>query len=165
MMKKSLLNTLIQIVGKTGMILVSLITTGILTRKLGVEGYGNFVLISSMFVFLDALADFGTKTIGVRELSKGEDKTIIGQILNLRMIMALMAFVLGQLIIWNWTGLKQIRVEASVSLLMIFLTSVAGYWEIIFQSKLRMDLKVVMDLCFLVVLTWPGGGRDRFLCC
>lgn len=155
MMKKPLVNTAVQILGKMGMVSISLVTTGLLTRKLGLANYGNFVLISSVFVFLDALADFGTKTIGVRELSKDVDKTVISDIFSLRIVMALMAFVLGQLVVWNWNGMSEIRFEASVSLLMIFLTSLAGFWEIIFQSKLRMDLKVLMDLSFpLMFLLW-----------
>lgn len=155
MMKKPLVNTVVQILGKIGMVSISLITTGLLTRKLGLTNYGNFVLISSVFVFLDAVADFGTKTIGVRELSKDVDKSVISDIFNLRIVMALIAFSLGQLVVWNWNGMREIRIEASVSLLMIFLTSLAGFWEIIFQSKLRMDLKVLMDLSFpLMFLVW-----------
>lgn len=159
-MKKTLLNTLVQILGKAGGIGISLITTGILTRKLGIENYGNFVLISSLFVFLDSLADFGTKTIGVREISKGEDKEVMGHIFNLRGLMTLLAFGLGMGLIWTWNGLSLIRWEATVALLMIFLTSIAGFWEIIFQTKLRMDLKVLMDISFpLAFLGWLIGWQ------
>jgi O-antigen/teichoic acid export membrane protein len=161
MMRRPIINTAVQILGKAGGIGISLITTGILTRKLGLDSYGNFILVSSLFVFLDSLADFGTKTIGVREISKDEDKEVLGHIFSLRMIMATLAFCLGLGLVWSWQGLKDIRVEATVAMLMIFLTSIAGYWEIIFQSRLRMDLKVVMDLCFptvfLVWLWWWKG--------
>jgi O-antigen/teichoic acid export membrane protein len=161
MMKKPLVNTAVQIMGKMGMVAVSLVTTGVLTRKLGVINYGNFILISSMFVFLDALADFGTKTIGVRETAKDNKNEILGHVFNLRLVMAILAFGLGMIITWSWKGLETIRWEATVSLLMIFLTSIAGFWEIIFQSKLRMDLKVVMDLCFpLAFLLWLWWWRS-----
>ena len=151
-----------QILGKMGSVGISLITTGILTRKLGVTGYGNFILIGSLFVLLDSLADFGTKTIGVREVSKDEDREVANHIFNLRLIMAAAAFGIGLALVWTWKGLVGIRWEATVAMLMIFLTSIAGFWEIIFQSKLRMDLKVVMDICFPAVflvwlLFWQGG--------
>jgi len=152
----------VQILGKMGSVGISLITTGILTRKLGVTGYGNFILIGSLFVLLDSLADFGTKTIGVREVSKDEDREVANHIFNLRLIMAAAAFGIGLALVWTWKGLVGIRWEATVAMLMIFLTSIAGFWEIIFQSKLRMDLKVVMDICFPAVflvwlLFWQGG--------
>lgn len=155
MMKRPLINTAVQILGKVGMLAISLITTGVLTRKLGVVNYGNFILISSMFVFLDALADFGTKTIGVREVAKNDQNEVVGHIFNLRLLMAILAFSIGMGVTWTWKGLEGIRGETTISLLMIFLTSLAGFWEIIFQSKLRMDLKVIMDLCFpLAFLGW-----------
>jgi len=161
-MRKPIWNTIVQILGKMGSVGISLITTGILTRKLGVTGYGNFILIGSLFVLLDSLADFGTKTIGVREVSKDEDREVANHIFNLRLIMAAAAFGIGLALVWTWKGLVGIRWEATVAMLMIFLTSIAGFWEIIFQSKLRMDLKVVMDICFPAVflvwlLFWQGG--------
>ena len=165
-MKKPLLNTLAQILGKVGSLAVSLVTTGILTRKLGVSGYGNFILITSLFVFLDSLADFGTKTIGVREISKEDDVTVVNHIFNLRLIMALVAFLVGAVMVWCWKGLADIRWEALVALLMIFLTSIAGFWEIIFQCKLRMDLKVVMDITFplaFLVCLWLWKGQVSLL--
>jgi O-antigen/teichoic acid export membrane protein len=161
MMKRPLWNTIVQILGKIGGVGISLITTGILTRKLGVTGYGNFVLIGSLFVLLDALADFGTSTIGVREVSKEEDKNVVEHVFNLRLMMAAASFGIGLIMVWLWKGLAGIRVEATVAMLMVFLTSIAGFWGIIFQSKLRMDLKVIMDICFSVafliwLLIWPG---------
>ena len=159
--KKSLVNTGVQILGKMGMVGISLLTTGVLTRKLGLGNYGNFILISSLFVFLDSLADFGTKTIGVREISKENGEKAIEHIFNLRAAMTLVSFAIGLIMIWTWKGVVEIRLEATVALLMIFLTSIGGFWEMIFQSKLRMDLKVIMDLSFpvtfLIWLWWWKG--------
>lgn len=155
MMKRPILNTGVQVLGKVIGVAISLITTGVLTRKLGVEYYGNFVLISSLFVFLDSLADFGTKTIGVREMAREEDKKVLGNVFNLRMITTLGAFVAGLAVILSFKGVAEFRTEAVVALMMIFLTSLAGFWEIIFQAKQRMDLKVVMDTVFpLAFLGW-----------
>ena len=74
MLKKPLWNTAVQILGKVLMILISLATTAILTRRLGAGIYGAFVLTTSVFLLLDALADFGSRAIGVREASKNPDK-------------------------------------------------------------------------------------------
>jgi O-antigen/teichoic acid export membrane protein len=161
MMKRPIWNTIVQILGKMAGVGIGLVTTGILTRKLGVTGYGNFVLIGSLFVLLDALADFGTTTIGVREVSKEEDKEVVNHVFNLRMVMAAAAFGMGLILVWTWKGLAGIRWEATVAMMMVFLTSIAGFWGIIFQSKLRMDLKVIMDTCFPIaflvwLLIWPG---------
>jgi len=64
MLKRLMVNTGVQILGKAITVSTTLLTTGILTRKLGIDAYGNFLLITSILVFFDSLADFGTTTIG-----------------------------------------------------------------------------------------------------
>lgn len=164
MLKKPILNTLVQIGGKVVMVLLSLVITAILTRKLGIEVYGRYALITAVFILLDSLADFGTKVIGVREaskLEKEERKNVFIQSAWLRLITSLLAFVLGLLLIFLWKGFDLIRWEALIALTMIFFTSIGGSLEIIFQTEQRMELKVGMDilfpLIFLVTLwLWPG---------
>jgi O-antigen/teichoic acid export membrane protein len=166
MLRKSLQNTAVQILGKGVMVLIGLVTTGILTRKLGVVTYGEYVLISSLFVFLDSLADFGTKTIGVREVSIRGTKETLSSIFNLRLIMTLISFGLGLVGVWSWSGLSDLRWEATVALVMIFLTSFGGFLEIIFQSKLRMDLKVLMDITFplsFLIGLWMWKGEINLM--
>jgi O-antigen/teichoic acid export membrane protein len=161
MLKKPLVNTLVQIFGKGVTILISLFTTGILTRRLGPSVYGSYTLVSSVFIILDSLADFGTKIIGVREASLKEGKErekIFTQVTWLRLLMSTIAFLLGLGLIFTWSGFADIRLESVVSLSMIWFTSIAGSLEIVFQTKLRMDLKVIIDiifpLIFLIALFW-----------
>ena len=93
------MNTAIQVTAKVFMVLVALVTTGILTRKLGVLGYGNFVLINSIFLLLDAIADMGTKIIGVREAaavdSLEKENRVYWQVWRLRLVTTLIGFVMG----------------------------------------------------------------------
>jgi O-antigen/teichoic acid export membrane protein len=159
MLKKPIWNTLVQILGKGITVLISLLTTGIITRKLGVDNYGYFILVTSTFVLLDALSDFGIRTIGIRELSKG--KKVLGKILQLKTIMTAIAWILGMGMIWMWSGFEGIRVEATISLLMVWLTSAFGIGDILFQSKLMMQKKVLMDVLFplfflMVIVSWQG---------
>lgn len=146
-MKRLLGNTVVQIVGKAVMVLLSLITTGILTRKLGVESYGSFILVTSLFVFLDALADFGAKIIGVREVSKGE-KGVMGEVIQLKGITTLIAWLLGLGAIWGFEAFRNLRWEATVALTMVWLTAAGSVGEIVFQSQLKMAKKVVIDIIF-----------------
>lgn len=160
MLKKPIVNTIWQILGKGLTVGVSLVTTGILTRMLGSKGYGELVLISSVFIFLDSLADFGTKIIGVRELTKG--RRVFWQTGWLRLMMTGVAFTAGLTLILFWDGFSQIRTEAVVALLMIWLTSMAGSVEIVMQSRMRMDLKTIMDVAYpLLFLIGIIGWQAR----
>ena len=165
-MGKLIANTGWQVAGKGITLLLSLVITGILTRRLGVTAYGGFVLITSIFVFLDTIGDFGTKIIGVREIvgsreRRKEQRQKFWQVVWLRLIMTGIAYGLGLGLVNFWPGLASIKREANIALLMIWLTSLAGNWEIICQARMRMDLKIVGDVVFpgifLAMLWWFKG--------
>jgi len=163
MLKRPIWNTIAQIGGKIITVLLSLVTTGILTRELGASVYGNYLLITSVFLLFDSLADFGTRSIGVREAARAEGKKrneIYIQVAWVRLITSLLAFLIGLILIFGWAGFSTIKMEALVALMMIFFTSMAGSLEIIFQTEIRMELKVLMDILFpvlflVMLLIWP----------
>jgi O-antigen/teichoic acid export membrane protein len=162
MLRKPLWNTVIQILGKGLMVLISLVTTAILTRRLGADIYGAFVLATSVFLLLDAFADFGSRAIGVREASKNPDKEkeIFEELAGLRLLMANLGFMLGLIIIFTLKSFQAIKLEAIISLSMIFFTSIAGTLEMVFQTRMRLDLKTIMDIVFplfflLILLIFP----------
>lgn len=161
MLKKPIINTLVQVVAKGIMVLLSLTTTAILTRKLGVKIYGDYMLITSVFLLFDSLADFGTKVIGVRESSRleGEErKRKYIEIAWFRLFTSLLAGLLGLGLIIFWSGFREVRLEALVALVMIGFTATAGSLEIIFQTEMKMKKKVLIDilfpLIFLITLVW-----------
>ncbi|MDD3002873.1 MAG: oligosaccharide flippase family protein [Candidatus Shapirobacteria bacterium] len=162
MLKRSLLNTWVQIVAKGITVLISLITTGLLTRKLGADVYGSYILVTSILLLLDSISDFGTKVIGVKEASGKEGKErnqLFMQVTWARLLTTLIAFILGIILIFSWGGFALIKSEVFVALIMIWFTSVAGSLEIIFQTELRMDLKVLIDIIFpllflIILLVW-----------
>ena len=132
-------------------ILISLVTTGILTRRLGANVYGSYALITSILLLLDSLADFGTKVIGVKEAAakEGEERQrVFIQAAWTRLVMSLLALFLGLILIFSWSGFAQIKFEVLVALVMITFTSIAGSMEIVFQTELKMGLKVMVDILF-----------------
>ena len=162
MLKKSLLNTWIQIVAKGITILISLVTTALLTRKLGPSVYGSYTLITSVLLLLDSISDFGTKVMGVKEASgkEGEERNqLFMQVAWARLLTTLLAFGLGIILIFSWGGFSSIKGEVFIALMMIWFTSIAGSLEIIFQTELRMGWKVLMDIIFpfiflIILLIW-----------
>jgi len=162
MLKKSLFNTWVQILAKGITVLISLVTTGLLTRKLGADVYGSYILVTSVLLLLDSISDFGTKVMGVKEASGKENKErnqLFMQVTWARLLTTLFAFVLGVILIFTWGGFAEIKSEVFIALMMIWFTSVAGSLEIIFQTELRMGLKVVIDVLFpliflIVLLVW-----------
>lgn len=160
MLKTPLLNTLVQILGKMVMVAISLVTTGLLTRGLGIEVFGDFILITSLMVFFDTLADFGSKIIGVREAAKitnppsqgyGEAKKVWTNMAILRIYGACLSFELGLVFIYSWPELALVKTGAMVAFVMILLTSIAGSLEIVWQTRQKMGEKVVVEILFPTV--------------
>ena len=150
MLGKSLKNTGVQVVGKAITVLISLVTTAILVRKLGTVNYGLFTLVTAVLILLDSLADFGTRVIGVREAAKdvSNHPGIFKNLVVLRLVMASGAMMIGLVWLLVYPGISDIRNEILLALLMSGFTSLAGSLEIIFQSKMRLDLKTLMDVAF-----------------
>lgn len=165
MLKKPIINTLVQVGGKIITILLSLVTTAILTRKLGPEVYGNFLLITSVWLLFDSAADFGSKVIGVKEASVKENNQrneVYVQVAWFRCLTSLLLFFVGLLVILLWSGFDGLEIEALIALMMIGFTAVAGSLEIIFQTEMRMDLKVWGDIIFpliFVAFVWFAGDK------
>lgn len=157
-------------VGKLATGAVGLVVTSILTRKLGTEIYGQYTLITSVFIFLDSLADFGTRIVGVRELSGTEkvieQKKIWSQFVWLRLLMTTLAYFLGLVAIFNLKSFELVRAEAVVALSMIWFTSLAGSMEIVWQRLLRMEMKVSIEVFFpivFLVMLWGWRGEISLL--
>ena len=165
MFKRLAVNTGVQILGKAIMVLVSLITTGILTRRLGIEVYGQYIFITSILVFFDSLADFGTSIMGVREASRKEGEEQVKVWTNTlisRLIMAGLSLALGIIFIFSWNDFREIRIEAILAWVMILFTSLAGSLGVVWQTRIRMEIKVLIEVMFPIIFLlclWIYGGN------
>jgi len=159
--KKVFSNTLVQVLGKIVTVMVALVTTGFLTRRLGTVVYGDFLLIQSLVLVIYGVADMGTGVIGVRELSRKLKEKTFSNLLILRKLLALGALVVMTVGVMSWSPLLELKREIFVAGLMIIAMSLLGDLGILFHTHLRLDLKTILDIgpgiLFLVLLVmWRG---------
>lgn len=148
-MFKIIKNTIWQGLGKIVVVGIGLVTTSLLIRNLGESQYGLFSLIGSSFLVIDALADMGTKIIGVREISKSKDKQkTFKNLFFLRFILMLVGLGLGLILVFSYPTFKGHEKEAIMALVMCFLTFIAGNLEVIFQTNEQMGKKSMVDSLF-----------------
>ncbi len=155
--QKAIFNTSAQTVAKGISILISLLTTAMLTHYLKPEVYGDYILIGSVILLLDALADLGTRIIGIREVSKNKRSAVVfGNIFLLRRSLSLGAIILGLVFALVFGGFKQMQGLIIFSLGLVFLTSLAGDLEIFFHSRLRLaeksGVETLFNFLFLIFL-------------
>jgi len=132
--------------------MAGLVTTSLLIRNLGESQYGLFSLIGSSFLVIDALADMGTKIIGVREISKSKNRQkTFKNLFFLRFMLILAGLGLGLIFLFSYPTFEGYEKEAMMALVMCFLTFLAGNLEVIFQANEQMGKKSTVDSLFPLV--------------
>lgn len=95
-------NTLLQLIGRAIGVFLGIITVSLLTRYLGVGGFGQYVTIIGFLQVFATIADMGLSLVFVQMLSSGskeEQAKIAGNILGFRLItiIFLIAIAIGSL--------------------------------------------------------------------
>jgi O-antigen/teichoic acid export membrane protein len=94
-------NTGILGLSQAAVMLIGFATTVVLSRYLGVEGFGRYSYVFAFFYFFLAVNDFGITTTVVREVSRQRERAadIIGGLLSLRVLLAAGSTVVAWVII------------------------------------------------------------------
>jgi len=90
-------STAVQFVGKLVVMLLGLGTIALITRYLGVAGFGQFTTIFAYVSFLSVFADFGFFAVLVTQLAqgRGEPKKIVSNIMTLRALLGIAIYLVG----------------------------------------------------------------------
>ncbi len=148
-------NVLIQVLGKGLTTAIGLVIVGLLTRHLGVAGYGDFTTIFAYVAFFAVLADMGFYVVLLRELSqpKADEARLLGNGLVLQTLLAAGVFLVGFLIAtvipqYSVTLAAGIGILSLGSLLLVGNQLLVG----VFQRYLRMGRAVGSELVGRVVI-------------
>lgn len=143
-------NTIIQIIGRVVITAVALITTGIITRYLGVFGFGQLQTVFSYLAMFTVLADLGFFFIIVRDLSaldsQEEKVNFIGNALTIRIIAALVVYAIAAVV--GFFIYKEPVIFWGIVFLSIsfFALTLQNTVISVFQSTFRMDKTVIADI-------------------
>lgn len=153
-------NTLVQVIGKIINVFVSLITVAILTRYLGLGGYGNFTLIFAYAGFFSALTDFGLSVVFIREASDTvfEKKLLQSTFFWLKLIFVILTIFLGICFIPFLPYTYLVKIGIMIGLLAVSIGSFQGFSTTLLQAKVRLDIVTLIDIVtklvtiFLIIL-------------
>lgn len=98
--KKVAYNTIIQVIGKIIVTIFSIVSVNILTRYLGVEGYGRLTIIFAYLSFWQMFTDFGLLNVLVREMAQNEKekREIFHNAFTFRLVLSLSVIVVAVII-------------------------------------------------------------------
>lgn len=153
-------NTLIQIIGKIINVFISLITVALLTRYLGVGGYGNYTLIFAYAGFFSSLTDFGLSVVFIREISEStfEKQLLQSTFFWLKFIFVVSTILLGICFIPFLPYISIVKIGIMLGLLAVSIGSFQGFSTTLLQAKVRLDIVTIIDIVtklatiFLIIL-------------
>jgi O-antigen/teichoic acid export membrane protein len=143
-------NTAAQALARVGTLALSIVTTVLLTRHLGVSGYGVYVTVTVYVPFFALFFDAGVTTYVVRSLSVDPKRTdIFREALGLRLALSvpvtLLAFGLA-LLLYRGADDATTRYAIAVGLPLIVFSSVSAALTALFQARLQMDRTALAEI-------------------
>lgn len=140
-------NTLAQYLGKFLSLLASVVVTSILTKKLGVEGYGQYVYVFSIIMLFTSFADWGSTFVATREASKQPQKQdlIYSTSLIFRLLASLIAVATLSLLTFFYPSFVAVRSIILIGCLLIPLISLKTSFQIVYQTKLQLWRLSIID--------------------
>jgi O-antigen/teichoic acid export membrane protein len=150
-------NTVAQAIARFVTLALSVLTTSLLTRHLGVSGYGVYVTVTVYLSFFALFFDIGLTTFVVRALSTGEARgDLFREAIGLRLALAVpvMLLALGLAALVYQGGDDAITRNAiAVGLPIILFTTVTSATGALFQARLEMDRVALSEIAGQLVAT------------
>lgn len=144
--KKVFFNTSAQVVGKIANTVLGLISVAVITRYLGVAGYGDYTTAFAYIMFFSVISDFGFFWVIVRKIAVGEKvEKIIQNAQSLRLIFAGIVLAAALIIVGFLPYSYELKVAIIMVAISIMWSGQNSIYLALFQSKLRMDWTVIAE--------------------
>lgn len=152
--KKIALNTILHTTGKFGASFIGIFVVAILTRYLGIEGYGAYTTIFAYLFFFAILSDLGLYVITVNELGRSEygEERFFNNIFTIRLTSALILIIAASAIVWIFPYSHLIKIGVMVASISIFLNLLDQIIVAFFQNKINMKRVAIAELVGKIVL-------------
>jgi len=147
-------NTIIQIISKIIATILGLVSIGIITRYLGIIGFGEYTTIITFLSFFAIMADLGLTLVTVQLISQpGADQDkILGNLLALRLVSAFVFIAPAPIFVLFFPYSYVIKLGVALAALSFFFIALNQVLVGIFQKNLRMDKVSIAEIVSRVVL-------------
>jgi O-antigen/teichoic acid export membrane protein len=159
-------NTGVQVVAHGINLAIGLATAFVLSRYLGVEGFGQFNYLFAFFYFFLTINDFGVNTIVVREASKQRERAgeMIGAMLSFKLLLAVGSVLAAWTTIWLMDFPEKLRNALFVYALILPVIALQ-LPAAIFQVLLKLEYPSLIGIfsrmlgfLMLMIMVWMGYG-------
>ncbi len=161
-------NTFFQLFGKFVSMSITMLTTVLITRSYGIEGYGYFNLMQTIPALFFIIVDFGFNAVAMKDLEENWDnaKKYYFNILWMRIALSVFLIVVTAFSINQFFPYPDdLKIGIYISLLLILTHALYATGNLIFQFKLRYDYSVIgyvlgslAVLALSIVLIWQNAS-------
>lgn len=164
-------NLTLQAIAEAVGLACGLASAALLSRHLGVAGYGAFNYVFAFIYFFLTLNDLGINTIVVREISREPSRAseILGNLLSLRLALSTVVLVMAWGTIAVWPMDAELRWPLALFALILPLTGLNAP-ALLFQTAMRFELGAlsqivlrVSGLALMALMAYAGLGVTAML--
>lgn len=141
-------NTVFQIGGKMLAVMLGVLTVTVLTRYLGLEGYGNLTIVLSYLSIFAAIVDFGLTLTTTQMISehKADEEKLIGNLTTLRVLSAGIFLALAPIIAIYFPYDSAVKIGIAIGALSYLFGTTAQMFVGMFQKRLVISRAVLAEL-------------------
>jgi len=157
-------NTIVQTAAKFVATGLGLAAVAIITRYLGLVGFGQYTTIVTFASFFAVAADMGITLITAQMLAVpgADQKKIIGNLFALRLISAAVFLGAAPLVVWFFPYDPIIKKGVAIAALTFFFSALNQVPVGLFQKNLRMEKAAVAEVAGRVLLVVAVAAAARF---
>jgi O-antigen/teichoic acid export membrane protein len=148
-------NTMAQTTARVAVLGLGVVTTALITRHLGVAGYGDYIIVSVYIALFAVLFDWGIPTMLARELPRMDDADdLVGKALALRLTLGLPVCLVAAgvaLVLYGGDGEEQARNGILLALPTIVAIALSNTISTVFQVRMKMDRVAAAEICSQVL--------------
>ncbi|NMC51388.1 flippase [Candidatus Kuenenbacteria bacterium] len=147
-------NTIIHTIGKFGASAIGVLVVAILTRYLGVEGYGEYTTVFAYLFFFAVLADLGLYVVTINELKRSQwgEERFFNNIFTMRFVSAIFMMALAGALVWFFPYNNNIKWGVLLASLSVALGLIDQTLVAYFQNKINMKMVAAAELAGKILL-------------
>ena len=149
-------STLWQLSSQIVMAALSILTVKFVAIGLTKELAGNYNSAYGFLQLFGILADFGLYAVGVREMARAKDRSmILGALIVIRSGILILSLTLALVLIWllpQWQG-TPLPLSVTIAALVPFFTLLAGILRTVFQVHYKMQVIFVAEVTQRIITT------------
>jgi O-antigen/teichoic acid export membrane protein len=152
--KKIAFNTATQISGKIISTVLGLFSLALITRYLGLSGFGEYITIVNFLTFFAVISDLGLTLVTVQMISRRgvDEKKIINNLFGLRLVSALTVLALAPLSVIFFPYSAAIKFGVIVALFSFLFPALNQIIIGLFQKRLSMDRDAIAEVISRLIL-------------